>query len=91
MSQKVFTFTCSTFPPLIVTTSPGGGETDWLQNVVSVAVCSVPGRDNVSDGDGMVTAVDVALKILLALHHELRFSDAIRKYPSHASTCSIWQ
>ena len=65
VSQKVFTFTCSTFLPLIVTTRPGGGETDWLQNVVAVAVCSVPERDNVSAGDGMVTSVDVALKNLV--------------------------
>ena len=65
VSQKVFTFTCSTFPPLIVTTSPGGGETDWLQTVVAFAVCYVPGIDTVATGDSIVAGVGVALQNLV--------------------------
>ena len=48
------------FPPLIVTTSPGGGETGFLQTVVAAAVCSVPYRYNFvtgAAGYGVVAAV----------------------------------
>ena len=53
------------FPPRVVTTSPGGGETVFIQTVVAAAVCYVPGRNNVADGAagaGMVDAVDGALQ-----------------------------
>ena len=53
------------FPPLIVTTIPGGGETGLFQTVVAAAVCSVPCHNTVSDGavgDGMVATVCGALK-----------------------------
>ena len=53
------------FPPLVVTTSPGGGEIGLLQTVVYVAVCSVPIRNTVAAGAyeaGMVDAVDVSLQ-----------------------------
>ena len=50
------------FPPLVVTTNSGGGETDLLQIVINFAVCSVPGRDTFSTGAGMVSAVGVALQ-----------------------------
>ena len=52
------------FPPLIVTTNPGGDEPGLLQTLVAAVVCSVPGRDNVAAGaagDGMVAAVGGAL------------------------------
>ena len=60
VSQKGFTFTCSTFLPLIVRTNPGGDEIGLLQTVVAADVCYVPGRDTVATGDagaGMVAAV----------------------------------
>ena len=50
------------FPPLIVTTIPGDGETGLIQAMVAVAVCSVPGRDTVADGSGMVSVVGGALQ-----------------------------
>ena len=50
------------FPPLIVTTNPGSGETGLLQTVVAAAVCSVPGRETVADRAGMVAAVGGALQ-----------------------------
>ena len=53
------------FPPLIVTTNPGGGEKGLLQTVVDAAVCSIPGRDTVdagADGAGMVAAVGGVLQ-----------------------------
>ena len=63
------------FPPVIVTTNPDGGKTGLLQTVVADAVCYVLGRDTFDAGAGMVAAICV---LLLALHHELCFSDAIR-------------
>ena len=53
------------FPPLFVTTIPGGGETDWLQTVVAFAVCYVPGIDTVATGDSIVAGVGVALQNLV--------------------------
>ena len=50
------------FPPLIATTNPGGDETGLLQIVVAADVCSVPRRDTVDAGAGMVAAVGGALK-----------------------------
>ena len=53
------------FPPLIVTTNPGGGETGLLQTVVADAVCSVPGCNTVSVGAYgavMVAAISGALQ-----------------------------
>ena len=54
------------FQPLIVTTSPGGGETCLLQTVVAASVCSILGRNTVSagaNGSGMVASVGGSLKI----------------------------
>ena len=62
MLQKRLHLLVLHFPPLIVTTSPGGGEIGFLQTVVDVAVCSVPGRDTVAAGAGMVAAVGVVLQ-----------------------------
>ena len=48
------------FPPLIVTTNPGGDDTCLIQTVVSAAVCSVPCHNTVAGGDagdGIVAAV----------------------------------
>ena len=45
------------FPPLIVTTSPGGVESGLLQTMFSVDVNSVPDRDTAASGDVMVTDV----------------------------------
>ena len=39
------------FPPPIVTTNPGGGETGFIQTVVAASVCSVPYHDTFDDGD----------------------------------------
>ena len=50
------------FYPLIVTTRLSDGETDFLQTLVAVAVCSVPVRDNVADGSCIVAAVGVTLQ-----------------------------
>ena len=53
------------FPPLVVTTNSGGGETGLLQTVVADAVYSAPVRDTVDigfSGDGMDAAVGGALK-----------------------------
>ena len=78
VSQKYLHLLVLHFPPLVVTTNPGGGETGLIQTVVADSVCSVPGRDtvvSVDAGAGMVAAICV---LLLALHHELCFSDAIR-------------
>ena len=53
------------FPPLIVTTRPGGGATGFLQTVVVAVLCYVPGRDTVAAGaagDGMVDGVGGALQ-----------------------------
>ena len=49
------------FPPLIVTTSPGGGETGLLQTLVAVAMCSVPGLNTVAAGSGIVSAAGISL------------------------------
>ena len=60
MSQKHLHLLVLHFPPLIVTTNPGGGETVLLQTVVTADFCSVPSLDTVSvvaSGDGMVSAV----------------------------------
>ena len=62
MLQKHLHLLVLHFPPLIVTTSPGGGDTYWLQTVVSVDVCSIPSRDTVANRVGLVDAVGVALK-----------------------------
>ena len=65
MSQKCLHLLVLYFPPLIVTTNPVGGETDFLQTVVAVAVCSVPSHDTVADGaagDGIVAAVGESLQ-----------------------------
>ena len=45
------------FPPLIVPTSPCGGETGSLQTVFDVSVFFVPGSDNVAAGSGIVVSV----------------------------------
>ena len=48
------------FPPLTVTINPGGGEKGLLHTVIAAAVCYVPGRYTVADGDAgdvMVAAV----------------------------------
>ena len=79
------------FPPLIVTISPGGGETGLLQTVVVTAVVSVLCRNTVADGAGMVADVGGALQLLLDLHYKLCLADAISKNLFHASTCSIWK
>ena len=53
------------FPPLVVTTKPGGGEIGLLQTVVADTVCSVPVRDTVASGDlgaGVVSAVGGAFQ-----------------------------
>ena len=53
------------FPPLIVTTNPGGGETGFIQTVVAASVCSILGRNTVSagaNGSGMVASVGGSLK-----------------------------
>ena len=50
VSQKVLHLLVLHFPLLVITTSPGGGETGLLQTVVSFAVCSIPGRDTVAAG-----------------------------------------
>ena len=50
------------FPPLIVTTNPGSGETGLLQTVVAAAVRSAPGRKSVADRAGMVAAVGGSLQ-----------------------------
>ena len=55
------------FPPLFVTISPSGGETDWLQTVVAVSGYSVPGRNNVAAGVGMVDAVGVVLQTIVSV------------------------
>ena len=47
------------FPPLIVTTSPGGGEMYFFQTVVAVDVCSVPVCDTVAPEAIMVASVGV--------------------------------
>ena len=65
MSQKVLHILVLNFLPLIVTTNPGGGDTDLLQTVVDTAMCYVPIRDTVDSGDagdGMVAAVGGALQ-----------------------------
>ena len=49
-------------PPLIVATSPGGGETGLLQTVVVTAVVSVLCRNTVAAGAGMVADVGGALQ-----------------------------
>ena len=56
------------FPPLFIKTIHGGGDTDWLQTLVSVTLCYSQGRDTAAVGVGMVDAVGVALQLLLALH-----------------------
>ena len=50
------------FPPLNITTIPGGGETGFLQTVVAVDMCYVPGRNTVASGAGIVSAVGGALQ-----------------------------
>ena len=50
------------FPPLIVTTNPGSGETGLLQTVVAAALCSVFSHNTVAVGDDMVDAVGGALQ-----------------------------
>ena len=65
MSQNVLHLLVLHFPPLIVTTSPGGGDIGLLKDVVASAVSSFPGRDTVDDeaaGDDMVAAVGGSLK-----------------------------
>ena len=47
------------FPPLIVTTSPGGGETGLIQTVVSADMCSVPCRNNIDAVAAVAGMVDV--------------------------------
>ena len=53
------------FPPLFVTTIPGGGDTYWLQPVVAVAECSFHSRNTVAAGVGMVDSVGVDLQNLV--------------------------
>ena len=62
VSQKKLHLLVPHFPPLIVTTSPVGGETGSLQTVVSVAMCYFPGHNSVADGAGMVASVGVSLQ-----------------------------
>ena len=72
MSQNVLHLLVLYFPPLIVTTSPGGGGIGLLKNVVASAVCSFPGRDTVADeaaGYDMVAAVGGSCKLLMLLHY----------------------
>ena len=64
MSQKVLYLLLLNFPLLIVTTSPGVGETGLLQTVVATDVCYVACRDTVSGvaaGDDVVATVGGAL------------------------------
>ena len=73
MSQKVFTFTCSTFLPLIVTTNPDGGETGFLQTVVAAVICYVPGCDTFYSGDSRYVMVsDVGVSLQTPAGSELR-------------------
>ena len=65
MSQKYLHLLVLHFPPLVVTTNPGGGETGLIQTVVADSVCSVPGRDtvvSVDAGAGMVAAIGGSLQ-----------------------------
>ena len=64
MSQKKHLLVVHS-PPLFVTTSPVGGETDWLQIVVVVSKCYVHGRNTVADGVGMVASDGVAFQTLV--------------------------
>ena len=50
------------FPPLIVTTSPGGGERSLLQTVAVADLRSVLCRNTVSAGAGIVAAFGGALQ-----------------------------
>ena len=60
------------FPPLIVTTISGAGDTDLFQTVVAVSVCSIPCLNTVAAGSGIVddvggyfqTPIGAALQIL---------------------------
>ena len=63
--KKVLDLLVLHFLPLIVTTSPGGGDTGLLQNVVAADVCYVTGLDTVAAGaagSGMVDSVGEALQ-----------------------------
>ena len=67
MSKKFSHLLVLQFPPLIVTTNPGGDDTGLLQTVVADVLCSVPGHDTVAPGatgSGMVAAVGGSLKTL---------------------------
>ena len=62
---KSFIYTFLHFPPLSVTTSPGGGKIDWIQTMVDVSECSVHVCNTVSSRVGMVSAVCVYLQTLV--------------------------
>ena len=65
VSQKYLHLLVLHFPPLVVTTNPGGGETGLIQTVVAASVCSVPGLNTVDDWDSgysMVAAAGGALQ-----------------------------
>ena len=62
MSQNVLHLLVIHFPPLIVPTSPCGGDTGSLQTMFDVSVFYVPGRDNIAAGSSTVVAVGGALK-----------------------------
>ena len=52
------------FPPPIVTTNPGGGDTGFIQTVVAASVCSLPYHDTVdggASGAGMVADIGGSL------------------------------
>ena len=53
------------FPPLFVTTSPSGGDTYCLQNVVAASDFSFHGRDTLISGVGGVAAAGVVLQNLV--------------------------
>ena len=65
VSKKVLHLLVLHFLPLIITPNPDGGEKDWFQNVAAIFVCSVPGRNTVASGAGMVAAVGVALQTVV--------------------------
>ena len=69
--KKVLDLLVLHFLPLIVTTSPGGGDTDFLQTVVDVAACSFPGRNTVAAGTDTVDAVGVALKTTVSAESQI--------------------